>query len=112
MCLSCGESIPYLVGSLVVPYGQQGVVLGGEGKKDTQIIGGILPSARVNRSGIILFFGDAGDGPYLVSRQALAAFTTGRLTSPDRRGDIAEGMWRLYQDRLRWLNRFGGDQTN
>ncbi|MFP4560186.1 MAG: hypothetical protein ACLFQ3_02575 [Thiohalorhabdus sp.] len=109
VCLSCRDSIPYLVGSLVVPYGEQGVVQSGAGRADTQIVGGILPTSSANRSGIVLFFGDAGNGLYLADRQALAAFTTGRLTSPDRRGDIPERLWRLYGDRLQWLQRQRSD---
>ncbi|MFA9460706.1 hypothetical protein [Thiohalorhabdus methylotrophus] len=105
VCRSCGESIPALVGSLVVPHGRQGMVLGNAGKAETQIIGGILPTASPNRSGLMLFFGDAGTGPYLAERQALAAFTTGRLTSPESQGDITSWVWNLYRARLDWLTR-------
>ncbi|HKJ87847.1 MAG TPA: hypothetical protein VKA48_05010 [Gammaproteobacteria bacterium] len=104
VCLSCGESIPYLVGSLVVPYGQQGTVLTGSGEAGTQIIGAILPTANPNRSGSILFFSDSGVGPYLADREALAAFTAGRLTSPEHRGEIPSWVWNLYRRRLKWMS--------
>ncbi|MFB6260126.1 MAG: hypothetical protein ABEJ96_08290, partial [Thiohalorhabdaceae bacterium] len=57
VCWSCGESVPYLVGSLVVPYGQQGTVLTGTGTGDTQLLGAVLPTAGRNRSGLMVFFG-------------------------------------------------------
>ncbi|HKJ72064.1 MAG TPA: hypothetical protein VKA55_09965 [Gammaproteobacteria bacterium] len=103
VCLSCGESVPHLVGSLVVPYGQQGKVLAGAGRADTQILGAVLPTASARRSGLMLFFG-ADDGELVVAdRQSLAAFTAGRLTSPEERGEIAKRIWELNRWRLAWL---------
>jgi len=103
VCWSCGESVPHLVGSLVVPYGQQGTVLAGTGRGDTQLLGAILPTAGANRSGLMLFFA-AEDGDLgVVDRQSLAAFTAGRLTSPEERGEIPQRIWDLYRRRMAWL---------
>lgn len=103
VCWSCGESVPHLVGSLVVPYGQQGAVLAGSGQAHTQLLGAILPTASPTRSGLMLFFG-ADDGELVVEdRQSLAAFTAGRLTSPEERGEIPHRIWDLSRRRLAWL---------
>lgn len=103
VCWSCGESVPYLVGSLVVPYGQQGTVLAGSGAGDTQLLGAVLPTAGRNRSGLMVFFGADAYGLTVVDRQSLAAFTAGRLTSPEERGEIPERIWELNRRRLAWL---------
>jgi len=103
VCWSCGESVPHLVGSLVVPYGQQGMVLAGAGRGDTQLLGAILPTASTSRSGLMLFFGDEGNELTVVDRQSLAAFTAGRLTSPEERGEISRRIWDLSRRRLSWL---------
>jgi len=104
VCWSCGESVPYLVGSLVVPYGQQGTVLAGAGQPDTQIIGAVLPSTSRHRSGAMLFFGGEGEHLVLVERQSLAAFTAGRLTSPEVQGETPDPVWHAFQQRLEWLS--------
>ena len=103
VCWSCGESVPYLVGSLVVPYGQQGTVLAGAGRPDTEVIGAVLPSGSRHRSGSMLFFGGEDGRLVLVEREPLAAFTAGRLTSPEEQGDIPAPVWRAFQQRLEWL---------
>ena len=111
VCLSCGESIPYLVGSLVVPYGQQGTVLAERGRVDTQIIGAIVPVGGRERSALMLFFGAEGSRLALVATESLAAFTAGRLTSPSDQGAIPDAVWRLFQNRLEWLSRREGGQS-
>jgi hypothetical protein len=103
VCWSCGESVPHLVGSLVMPYGQQGTVLAGAGRADTQILGAILPTASPERSGLMLFFGAEDGDLVVVDRQSLAAFTAGRLTSPEERGEIPTRIWELSRRRLAWL---------
>ena len=103
VCWSCGESVPHLVGSLVVPYGQQGAVLAGSGHGDTQLLGAILPTASPQRSGLMLFFGAEDGDLVVVDRQSLAAFTAGRLTSPEERGEIPHRIWDLSRRRLDWL---------
>ncbi|MEF8793576.1 hypothetical protein [Thiohalorhabdus sp.] len=103
VCWSCGESVPYLVGSLVVPYGQQGTVLAGAGAGDIQLLGAVLPTAGRSRSGLMVFFGAGKNGLAVVDWQSLAAFTAGRLTSPEERGEIPDRIWELNRHRLAWL---------
>lgn len=99
ICLGCRDTLRQLLGTLLVPAGQEADLLVSAGRDGTGIIGAVLP--RVENETLILVF-DADEDRRLVIAEVipLSQFAPHRMTYPTERGGIAPTVWEAYQAEL------------
>ena len=112
VCLGCRDAFRQLLGTLVVPAGTEGDLLGREGEPDTTIIAAIRPVA--GREPRLLLFGtDSGGRPELREDVSLADFNPERMTYPGTQGEIEDAIWSMYQREIARLQaQFAGQHTD
>ncbi|MDX5333262.1 MAG: hypothetical protein LPK58_04360 [Gammaproteobacteria bacterium] len=101
ICLGCRDTVHQLLGTLVVPQGEQAELLNARGLAGTALIGAVLPGCKGQT--LILVFAADGDGLRLSETIPLNDFDPGRMTYPDERGEIDPAIWAAYQAGLRRL---------
>lgn len=103
ICLGCRDTVHQLLGTLVVPRGEQAELLNARGLAGTALIGAVLPGMEGQT--LILVFAADGEQLRLSETIPLGDFDPGRMTYPDERGDIDPVTWTAYQDGLKRLRR-------
>jgi hypothetical protein len=98
VCLACRDATQELLGTLLVPEGLEGDLMGGAGIAGTRIIAAVLTGRG---SEATLFVATVRRGALeLAERLGLSEFNPARMTYPATRGEIDAPLWALYQEHL------------
>lgn len=101
VCLGCRDAIRELLGTLVVPPGQRGTVLGGSGEAGTRVVGAVVPG--LSEQPELWILGPEHGRVALLERLEWGAFEPARMTYPERQGAIDHRIWQLYREHLEVL---------